>query len=360
MSDCLVYFVLFAFVFLINFAAIKQKKPVVRKILILLSFLVLLIFIGFRYNVGTDYQSYLEEYTVSANTEWTKIPSLRIEPLMAIVFKLSSYILHDPRLIFVIVGFLSLYPVYKLNKLYDYRYLPYSVLAYCVLFLPFGLNGMRQGIAMGFTSLSIVYFARGSIKHGIIDFVVSVLFHTSAAIVLPYIIAICLKRWKKFNFNKMSVIITILVGVVVLFFLNNFLIENGINKYNYILGKIDLESMSITRSLFYLPILLMVVFLRNKDKKDDEISIMRNLVIVGLVFYLFGSSARYLSRFALYFMMLAIIVLPELIQNIPKRNLKMLCFAGFVVYLVVLFYLQYAVLGWQEILPYRTWLFGGI
>lgn len=362
MIDCLIYFGIFVFVFILNWAAMRQKRPILRSIFVLMSFLVLLAFVGFRYNVGADYDNYLKAYGEIANTPWEKLPSLRMELLVAAIFKVCSYVLSDAKLIFVVLGFLLLWPIYKVNKLYDYKYLAYSVLAYCVLFLPFGMNGMRQSIAMGFILLAYVYMLKNRTKCSVASFVAAVLFHTTSLIVLPYLVIIYASQRKNVVFTTLSVIASIIIIVMVLFFLNGLLIDNGITQYDYMLGSIDVEKISFTSSIAYLPIVLMIVLLGKRADKElkNEIMVFENLTISGIVFRAIGTAAKYLSRFGLFFMMPIVVLMPELIQGIPQKNTRLLVKGLFVTYLVAIFYVQYSVLGWQGIIPYQTWVFGGI
>lgn len=357
MIDCLIYFGVFGVVFGLNFMAMRQESIKLRRLLIALGFLALLVFIGFRYNVGTDYGSYLRIYDKISNMEWSELPSLKTELLIASIFKVCSYVLVDARLIFIVLGALLLYPIYKVNKLYDYKYLAYSVLTFCVLFLPFGLNGMRQGIAMGFTLLAFVRFIKGSNKMGIIDFTASVLFHTSAWIALPYIIAIYARRKWNISFTKMNIILTAFIAIAVLFFLNSILVEHGITRYNYMLGSTDVEKISLKNAAVYIPIVLFMLSFHGKREQEMEILIMKNLVISGICLFVVGTSAQYLTRFGLYFMMPSIILLPKLIQSITAKRMRVITKGLFIAYLIGFFVVQYAIFGKHEILPYQTWMF---
>ena len=352
-----VYLAVFAALFILNSVAIRQKRPELRTFLVSVSFVILLVFIGFRYNVGTDYGSYLNEYQKVATTPWSQLPSLRLELFVAALFKVCSYVFADPRLIFVVFGFLLLYPIYKVNKIYDYKYLSYSVLTFCVLFLPFGLNGMRQGIAMGFILLACVRFMRNDIKKGVVDFVISVLFHTSAWIVLPYIVAIYVcKRWN-ISFTKVNVLLTAIIAIAVLFFLGKMLAGYGLTQYDYMLGNTNAEQISLRSVISYIPIAILVFSLRGEQNEHFETVVMKNLTISGICLFAVGTSAQYLSRFGLYFMMPSIILLPELIQGIHIKQTRLALKGLFVLYLIVFFIAQYAVRGYHEILPYKTWLF---
>ena len=360
MIDCLMYFGIFALVFIVNYLAMKQNRASARRVLIVLGFLILLCFIGFRYNVGTDYPYYLNSYNQIADLSWDKLSSLRMELLVAVIFKVCSSVLVDARLVFVVLGFLMLYPIYKVNRLYNYKYLAYSILAYCVLFLPFGLNGMRQGIAMSFMLLSIAYLVKGKIKNSLVNFVIAVLFHTSSMIMLPYMIIIYIRKWKKINFTILNLVVTGLIAIVVLFFLNNLLVDSGITQYSYMLGNIDTDKISLSSIVVYVPVVLMALFLGKNEERNGETLVYKNLTISGICFYVVGTAAQYLSRFGLFFMMPSIILLPKLVQEIPDKNARIIVKISFIVYLAIFFYVQYSLLGKHEILPYQTWVFEGV
>ncbi len=360
MLECIPYFLVFALVFGINCFAIKQKRPGLKKFLIFLGFVILLLFIGFRLNVGTDYNSYLEMYNRAAATPWNQLGTIGKEVPVLALFKLCSFVFGNGRLIFLVLGFFLLWPIYKINKLYDYKYLAYSILVFSVLFLPFSLNGIRQGIAMAFMLLSIVYIMRRNIKRGIFALLLSVSFHIASLIMLPYIILIYVHEKKKINFTMLNILMTTLISVIIMFFLNNILLDIGFDKYEYVLGKINTEHVSFVNALLYLPVALIALTTRNKKISDTENSVFNNLLLDGMIFCIVGSTARFLDRFAIYFLMASILLVPKQIQNISEKNLRLLFKILLILYLVLLFYVEYSVLGWQEILPYQTWAFGGI
>ena len=360
MFDCLPYFFVFALVFIINCIGVRQKRVWLRKFFIIFGFLFLVFFIGFRYDVGTDYNNYLEIFERTADASFEKIFASDIEPFVSILFKVSSLFLLDARLIFLILGFLTLWPIYRVNKIYDYKYLPYSVLSYSILFLPFGLNGIRQGIAAGFALLSFVFLNEDKKKNATFYFLVAVLFHASSLVVLPYLIAIIVAKRKKINFTWLNIIITGSVSVIVLFFLKDILSQAGFSQYNYILNDIDIDSISLVSVVVYIPILVLPFCFQTSKDKTNNINILRNLMISGALFTIVGSAAQYLSRFGLYFLMPSILLLPHTVQSISNKNTRVLIKCLLIIYFILFFYLQYSLLGKHEILPYQTWLFGGL
>lgn len=359
MINCLPYFGIFALVFFLNTLAMRQRNRFVRNLLIILGFLGLLFFIGFRFEVGTDYDAYLRHYNIIREAPWNKIFTFSFEPLTALVFKICSLVIWDERLIFVVLGFLMLWPIYKVNKIYEYKYLAYSVLLFCVLFLPFGLNGMRQGVALGFTLLCVVYCMKGNLLSGVFSFLASILFHTSAWVVLPYVIGILVSKRRGMSFTKFNVLITSSISLLVLFFLNGFLMNLGVTRYDYILDSLNVEMFSLNALIIYIPLLSIILFLKSYTMSKDEKNVLKNLSVSGFVFYVVGTVAQYLTRFAYYFMFSNILLVPELIQSVQEKKTRLVIKALFLLYLGIFFFVQYSLRGWHEILPYQTWIFGG-
>ena len=151
MNDILVYLAFFLIEFVVCVFAKKYKF----KILLLLTILLPVTFIGFRFYVGTDYQSYMTFFErISHTNTFTELMELKWEKGALILFKLVSFFTKDPKIVFIPIAILTIVPLFYANKIYDYKYLPLSFLIYNLVYLPFCLNGMRQGIAMSFILLS--------------------------------------------------------------------------------------------------------------------------------------------------------------------------------------------------------------
>ena len=363
MISILFYLIIFAIVFLLNTLAKKAKTKHLQKLFVLSSFLILLFVVGLRYKVGTDYDSYLEQFQEIKHTSWGNLLSSRIEIIPAVLFKLVSYISSSGVEIFFVMGFLALYPIYKLNKLFEYKYLPYSVLTYCIMLLPFTMNGMRQGIAMSFALLAFTYLLKKKPVKSCVSFAIALLSHTSALLMLPHLVLYFICSKKNWKFTKPSIIASTVIGIVVLFFLNNFLLSHDFTTYNYILGKINLSNINFFGIIFYLPILLMTMVI-SKSKEGDKDSNMisestKSLVYSGIAFDIIGTAATFLSRFALYFTAYEVLLIPALLQKIENKKTRLVIEYAVVIFFVAYFIVQYYVMGRHEIFPYRTWIFEG-
>lgn len=362
MSSVLFYLSVFAAVFAINCFAARAKNKKARFALVVLSFSILLLLIGLRYKVGTDYEAYLNTYKEVAYTPWDKLLSLRIEILPAIFLKVFSILNLDARFIFFLFGALTLYPIYRVNKLSNYKYLPYSVLIFCLMFLPFDLNGMRQGVAMSFALLSYAYLTKNKTPRAVTSILFAALFHSSALLILPYLVIYYVCKKAKKRFSTISMALSILVAALVLFFLNDILLGLEIKTYSYILEKVNVESITFSNLLFQVPAITLMLLPGNKKLLPERVAeknSLKSLVCGGILFETVGTSARYLSRFSLYFLIFEVMLFPRIIQDYTDKNTRTILKIGLVIFLITYFIIQFYVQGRHEIFPYQTWAFEG-
>lgn len=350
------YIIFFIFVFALNIIGSNyynsNNKRIIGKFFISFSFILMLFLVGLRYKVGTDYDSYLKIYDTIKNLDWSRLDLLSWEYGSIVIFKISSYFLFNSYLIFFVIGFITLYPIYKANKLLDYKYLAYSILTFCCLYLPFCLNGMRQGMAMSIILYGFVLLMLNH-KRGILYIIISILIHKSSVLFLPFMI---LYLFEKNNFKKYSIILTVLLSIFILFFLKNILIDNDISYYSSYLNNVNTESISFKIIIFYIPIILISVLY---TKANSVSNIYSGLFYSGIVFEIIGSSARYMNRIALYLNLFQIIFIPYIISKIENKNTKMIIKIFYIIYLITYFIFQFYVKNKNEIFPYQIWLFKG-
>ena len=357
MKSLILYLSVFMIVFIINSIGSKYYKnhKVFSSILILISFMILILLIGVRDGVGTDYDSYIYYYNLISNLSFDELSVIDWEYGALIIFKLTSLIFQNEKFIMIVLAFLTIYPLYKANKLYDYKYLPYSILTYCLIFLPFSMNGMRQAIAMSFTLLATIYLIKDNKIKSILSIVIAFLFHKSAIIIVPYLILFMIKKGKKIE--RDYILITLILSIFILFF-NEFLINLGfISEYDYYLTDINIENISLNNFIFYIPFILIMVSFSNNQ--ENNLNMLKGFVISGIILEVIGTSKQYLSRIALYYSMAEIILIPILLKHISNQTTKKLVSFLYIIFLITYFVYQFYIIGRHEIFPYQTWLIGG-
>lgn len=356
MESLLIYVSVFLITYFINVFAgnIYERKKILSNILIIGSFLILLIFVGGRYYVGTDYESYINMYNNIASLDFNELNLINIEIGAKILFKVIYLLFDNQYFIFIGLAFLTLYPLYKANKLYNYKYLGLSILTYCFMFLPFSMNGMRQGVAMSFVILSFANLFKDKKINMVISFVLAFLFHKSSILILPYLIIFI---FEKNSYAEMiSIVLTLVITILLLFF-NNILMSIGIiSDYEYLISNLNISSVSFRNLLLYLPFLLIMISYKTQNEKHiDE---MNGLVISGLILNLIGTMKPYLTRISHYHLMVLTFLMPVLIQNINNKTNKTIIQIFYIIYLIIFFTYEFYITGMHEIFPYQSWLIG--
>lgn len=356
MKSLILYLFVFMTVFILNSIGSKyyKKHKTVSSIIIFISFMILILLIGCRESVGTDYDSYIYYYNFISNLNFDELNVVDWEYGAVLIFKLTSLIFSNEKFIMIVLAILTIYPLYKLNKLYDYKYLPYSILTYSLMLLSFSMNGMRQAIAMSFIALAVGYLMKENRLKSIILIIIAFLFHKSAIIIIPYLILFMIKKGSKIE--RDYTLVTLLISVIILFF-NEYLINLGfISEYDYYLTDINIGNISLNAILFHIPIILIMLCFSNKEQ--NHLNLLKGLVISGIILDFIGTSKQYLSRIALYYTMFEILLIPMLLKHINNQTTKKLISFLYIIFLVIYFVYQFYILGRHEIFPYQTWIIG--
>lgn len=352
MYDILVYISFFFIELLMCFLVKKYKS----NIIVFIAFLFPLSFIGYRFNVGTDYKNYIRIFNdIKSVNSFSELMSINWEKGALILFKLVSFVTNDPRMLFIPCTFLTLFPIFYVNKMYNYKYLPLSMLIYNLIYLPFCLNVMRQGIAMSFTLLSFHFMLLKKDKKSIASFVFAFLFHKSCIILLPFFLAFRFdKSENKSKSTKKIIIISITISILMLFFGKTIMDSLGITFYNSYFDRMNIKGLDLSYFILYIPTIVLLIFIKTKDV---FININRSLIVSGYFFGVVGTTAKYLNRLNVYFTIFEIILIPYLINRIKNKKTRVFVSILYVIYLVFYFVYQFYILGRHEIFPYNNWLF---
>lgn len=367
MLSVIFYLTVFIMVFFIQRAAMRQKNKTAKKSLIILSFFIILLLIGLRYKVGVDYAGHIDIYNTYAKQSFAEIWSSSGDIGKKIIIGLAPKIFGDVKAIFWIYGLLTLYPIYKINKNSNFKYLAYSTLVFNLTTLPATLNIMRQGAAMSFALLAFDYL-RHDLKwsKAIICIIIAAILHTSALLITPFFVAYILTEKYKKSFRKWAYIITVLESISFMTFIGSFFARIGFSDYDYMLkvsGSAKVYSGWILYNSIYYIILFFIYYTfkkgdsasnkKSKKEIDDELT----MVVNGTIFEVVGTMTKFLSRISYYFSIYQILLIPTILQNITEKNsritAKIICITSLVALFIFRCYFQ----GYYGIIPYQTWIF---
>lgn len=345
MGSLVFYIVLFLLVFALNYFSTKvhTKHKKISIFLKITGLALLIILMWIRYDVGTDWKQYYLEFENSKNIEKWEVLNIPIYTI--------AKALNNPYLIFLLYGLLSIIPIYIANAQFDDKYLPLSILLFCCLVLPFDMNGMRQGVAISFAILSIIYAYKQKRLWSILSILIAFMFHRTSIILSPYIIIWNLKNNKKINLYISTA--TIIIIVLLLFFNNMPFMQN----YNYITNTIGTKDISFIPFITAAPILTLSAYYlihtkENIDNKTDKSHAL--FLIIGYILTVLCTTATNLSRIGLYFTACSVIFIPKMIEQTKRKKLLTIAFA---IYIIIYFILSIYVQGRNGIIPYQSWIF---
>ena len=340
----------------------KSNKNIFYKIFKIISLLVLAFIVCLRYNVGTDYFSYMNLYEYCGTVPLNEIFNYRMEPGAILVYKLSYMLSSNPITIIFSMSTIIVISLYmlmdKIEKYYGEKLdTSIALLCFLFLFLPFCFNGMRQGIAFIIGLISILEFIHNKKIASIVTILIAMSFHTSAIIIAIYmaLYAFFKKNNKKIVFKTVafSSIIAIILFAAPTILLNFSIFE----KFNMYLTS---NSSTINKSYVILLILnmpLLILIILNRKKIVGEEKYLAGLWISSQILYFFCSFSTFLNRISLYFEVICIILIPIVIndQTNKKNNIiiKYLCVA----YMIFYFYIHFYAFGSHGIFPYQNYLF---
>lgn len=284
-------------------ASINKNK----KLWLVFSFGILLVFSILRYDFGNDYMHYYRNYTLihSGNSSYMN------EPLFDLLVRIcpNFYFFIAATSVFTIIT------VYYLIKHYvDERYWGLSVLIYCLnpyLFL-MSLSAIRQTLALSFFIIAIHF----SLKHKLIPYLVFValaaMCHISAIILIPfYLIA---------NGQKISrvQIISVIVFLLIIVFSENLfdtLLQYGLDffdipNYEYYT---TLGGNTIRATL--LSAIYLIYIAINIPRLSGTTLAFSKLSIIGYTFSILAFRISMLTRLQMYFDIFSIISIPMIMHQ---------------------------------------------
>lgn len=196
-----------------------------------------------------------------------------------------------------------------------------SVIAWiCLGFFSFSLTGLRQALALSFTTLA--YFPAKKRKFWLFLLLVAIatLFHNSAFIFL-IIYPIANKKLGTFH-------IVVSVGVLVVFVAYQGQVRSLLSKIfedSYLGGYADSETkLTFSGLIIQLAIFAFaLLYYPNVIKKHEQANILYNLSFIGVLFQLFSSMIAEFFRVSMYFSFFNVLLIPLAIESEPNKEAKL-------------------------------------
>lgn len=339
----------------------KNKNKKLEKIVNSLMIILLIFFSGLRYEIGADYENYVNIFE--------RVPALKFPVDFSLYLEIhgeKGYLLlnsliktlgFDYKIIFLLMSIFTLVFLYKALK--NSPYLSMSIYIYISsFFLRETMGQIRYGLSSIICFYSLKYIDENK---KIYYFLISIAFFIQGVAIIFFLLPLIKYYLNKKNFKiKILVfIIFIIFGIIIdrNFYLNiiYFFSENMGNRLAYSIYT-EKVKFSLYQGYIILSTLILLIFL-NKIKKN-KIFIIRyiNLYFLGTILYfILFNFAIYAGRFLDLFYKINLLLYPFILKEIENRKVRYF----FIIFLIIFHsYLFFKLLfiNKELFIPYKNWL----
>lgn len=311
---------LFVIEYLTNF----RKYNFLYSQIFFLVFVGLLLFVGFRYEIGPDWDSYHEMFSFLT---FDNFLAYAFEYGFSFLIVSTKFVNNSFSFFIFIVAFLAL----LLKFLFIKKYSPYiflSILIYLAIqLIDRDFGQIRQGLALGITIWGYHFAIQKKPIHFLVIAILAFSVHYTA-IIFFFAYPLC-----QIRISLLQTILLLVGAIIIGFFFTKFIamILHSFSGHRLIANKIEVYLASkdfgfklglLIGHMLKIGILILFHYLR---KKHEDLNPLFNLYLAGLlILFIFNSIAIFAGRFALYFFTYEIIILPYMIKYTDNRWLRSL------------------------------------
>ena len=288
------------------------------------SFYLLFFIIGlltvFRFGVGTDFFSYLWLYDITPEiTDWENFISVAEREHGELGFYIVNGIFQSFGVSYEAYVFTLSLIMMALIFVFIMKNSHFKILSlfifYCMFYFTYINSAQRQGLAvLIFVGILFPLLCQGKFIKFSIGAVVTSLFHISGLILLTTVIS-----------NKLGKMLIVLLAFF--FFILNFILTMILNRefflsitgidVNYEVGGVSLMGL-LSRTTM---LIIITILMRSNSDVDNNIKKIYKMYLVGFSIYLFFVSSDLIaSRLNIYFQMLDIVLVSNLLFNLETKK----------------------------------------
>ena len=336
------------------------EKSLFSGIYLLFLFLLLSIVVGWRNGVGTDYGNYIDIYTLTENKPYEEIWKER-ESLFGILNRFCADQFDTYIAVFAVCALISvallLVGIYQESASYWLSmFLLITGMYYFDLF-----NGMRQMIA---TTVMFAAYPLARQKKWVRLLLITLVaygFHESSYLVFLVFLFAAYARPGKGMFWTVIIIFS---GVYLFYnsLIDAFvttLIESGSAYANYeeTLARLDLGANFLRFALTAVPVLFGCFAWKNLRQQREDAGMLLNISLINALFMLLATRNWIFARICMFFGIYNILLWPEILKCFEKKSRILMTWGVMIVYFA---YFWLIVHTDSNLLPYESWLFGGV
>ncbi len=320
------------------------------KLLNFIFLIILIIFIGLRYDVGGDWDIYKNDFYENISS----FNLLKFDYVRDFGYEFLSYLIFYLNFeIYVLNLILAVLFVYSLNKFsinFSDNYWIIFVIAFPYLITVGAMGFVRQAAAVSFILLSLCYYQKKDLTKFLILFLAALLFHKSSAILLPFLLISNLKLSIKFN-----------LIIIILVFLAYIIITPEIARIASYVSESSKYSSSgvIPRIILNLiPGLMFLLFFKKLRFKNniDTVIILITLFQILVLFFINNNTSTFIDRLIINFYFIQLLVFSRLYLILPSHKI-VINILIIIFYAVIYFiWMQYSSHSYAWI-PYKNIIF---
>lgn len=278
-------------------------------------FVLMVLMIGFRHEVGGDWYTYLDNMEAKSNLTFNDVLSIRhgdpsdnILNWIAVEYNLGIYFVNT------IYGLLFSFGLIIFCRKQPRPWLAMTVaVPYLVTVVAMGYS--RQGVAIGLAMFALVALENKSVLKFLLWIAFAATFHKSAVILVPLALLASTK-------NKIVMIIWVLITAILLF---NLLLQEYVDVLfkNYIDSQYESSGAAIRIAMNAMPAALFI-FLRKRFHLNLSQRSFWTWMSLGAIFFVLllylSPSSTAVDRVALYWIPLQLFVLSRLPDALGKSS----------------------------------------
>lgn len=345
-----------------------------RNYIVILALILPAVLAAFRANnIGTDVEVYLNPIINAAletssfdeylNFEWfgewrpVFVSEFEIGFTTLVYFIANSFGATWTKFILQV---LIIFPIYIAIKKYNKYPAWLGMLVFYLMMYNSTLNMIRQSIAISFILLAIVYLLENKKKYFIVSFLIAVLFHKTAFILLVIVALYYWIRLKSLHHKTIiysefyKVFIVILLAVCGLFSINLIAKLLSLIGYDSYLNYLEGEFYFLPNQLAYhAPIFLLICYNWKKwNSYEYNARFFLVLFVLMLVCLQLRSINMYLGRVASFFLCFSVLIYPSLCYTSRSQTKRFLMISYLIIYLGIYWYQYYVINGIDATIPY--------
>lgn len=328
------YFYIILFIVPWFFSSLKKESKILNSNIFLILYLfTLVIFLGFRFEFGTDWSEYSKDYyqTISnykqkgfyeilgithlINFEFVKL--IGRLPLYNMSLILSYYVSNNIIFFNIINSFIAVFGVYYYYRILSFEKIKlWGILCFIFPFLIFiSTDIIRQFTSLILILISLAFFQKSKQNSCIIFLLLATFFHISSFIFF----SIFLLNKSKY---RPAVIIAFIYFFIhtYIFSVNNFMIDLA---YFYLsVDRLETYSINFNYFLFLYPFFLVTVIYYSDIFTKNEIKIITFFIFYGILCFIFAFIDDTVSyRLSAYLLIFYIFIISIYLNNFNMKKL---------------------------------------